>query len=45
MAKCLLCGKEINDLKFENHLSEYHDLNYQEYYEVIKFIPEPEECF
>lgn len=45
MAKCLLCGKEINDLKFENHLSEYHDLNYQEYYEVIKFIPEPEECW
>lgn len=41
----MLCGAEISDLGLEDHLWEYHCLSYRDYYEVITYMQEPEECW
>ena len=45
MAKCMLCGAEVPDLGLEDHLWEYHCLSYRDYYEVITYMQDPEECW
>ncbi len=45
MVVCKLCGAEVPNELLKKHIWEYHCLNYRDYFEVVKEMSDPEECW